>query len=498
MTPQIASCVFVVGIIGLFFLDRDREVRASKALCLPLIWLWVISSRSITEWLAILQTSRSPAGVDQAQMYAEGTPLDRTVLIGLMVLALVVLVRRGRFGALLRANLPIVLFLLYGAVSAFWSDFPDITIRRWFKAVGCLLMVMVVLSERDRDSAMRRLFVWAGFLLIPLSILLIKYYPAIGRTYVIENISTWRLSPVGVATHKNSLGGICQAYGIALVWHFLAAYRDRQRPHRTRHLIAHGAALAMVAWLFVQANSVTAQSCFLLATAFLIATGTRTVARKRWLVHIFVVVLVVVPFATLFLGFGGSALEAMGRDSTLTGRTDIWPRVIALVDNPVVGTGFESFWLGKRLETMQNYQRGLNESHNGFLEIWLTLGWIGVLFLAAMIARGYRSIIASYRVDPGAGRFRLAFLLIVIVSSFTEAAFRTESISWIAFLLMTMSTPEDQVPGSIGGSRVTAETSGEASLERVAVSSNSELPAPGVTSLLKSNPRPQWLVARRF
>jgi len=55
----------------------------------------------------------------------------------------------------------------------------------------------------------------------------------------------------------------------------------------------------------------------------------------------------------------------MGRDSTLTGRTDIWARVIALVHNPVIGTGFESFWLGKRLEAMQLYQRGLNETHNG-------------------------------------------------------------------------------------------------------------------------------------
>ena len=117
--------------------------------------------------------------------------------------------------------------------------------------------------------------------------------------------------------------------------------------------MAHGAALAMVAWLFVQANSVTAQSCFLLASALLIATSIPAIARKRWLVHLLAVILIAIPFATLFLGVGGSALKGMGRDSTLTGRTDIWARVIALVHNPVVGTGFESFWLGKRLEAMQ-------------------------------------------------------------------------------------------------------------------------------------------------
>jgi len=307
MSPQIASCVFIVGIIGLFWLDREPGTRVSKALCLPLVWLWLTSSRSFTDWVAIIQYGR-PTGGDQSSMYSEGSPLDRNVLIALMLFALVILVRRGRFGAILRANLPIVLFLLYCAMSALWSDFPDITIRRWFKAVGTLLIVMVVLSERDRHFATRRLFVWAGFLLIPHSILLIKYYPAIGRTYVIENLSTWVLSPVGVTEHKNSLGGICQVYGIAFLWHFLAAYRDRQHPHRSRHLMAHGAALAMVAWLFVQANSVTAQSCFLLASALLIASSIPGIARKRWLVHLLAVILIAITFATLFLGVGGSAL----------------------------------------------------------------------------------------------------------------------------------------------------------------------------------------------
>ena len=480
MSPQIASCVFIVGIIGLFWLDREPGTRVSKALCLPLVWLWLTSSRSFTDWVAIIQYGR-PTGGDQSSMYSEGSPLDRNVLIALMLFALVILVRRGRFGAILRANLPIVLFLLYGAMSAFWSDFPDITIRRWFKAVGSLLIVMVVLTERDRHFATRRLFVWAGFLLIPHSILLIKYYPAIGKTYVIENLSTWVLSPVGVTEHKNSLGGICQVYGIAFLWHFLAAYRDRQRPHRTSHLIAHGAALAMVAWLFVQANSVTAQSCFLLASFLLIATSIPGIARKRWLVHLLVVTLIAVPFATLFLGVGGSALKGMGRDSTLTGRTDIWARVIALVHNPVVGTGFESFWLGKRLEAMQLYQRGLNETHNGYLEIWVSLGWIGVLFLAVMIVRGYRSIMASYRQNPDTARFRLAFFLIVIVSSFTEAAFRTEGISWIAFLLMTMAIPGEHLRGRVRIPGVTVVSSGHGRLETVAVGSSSQQPVPEVT-----------------
>jgi O-antigen ligase len=443
MPPQIASFIFAAFVIALFLLDREQEVRVSKALCLPLVWLWLSSSRSVTEWVAVLGLGSSPT-VDRATRYMEGSPLDRNVVIVMMIAAIVVLVRRARFVPVLKANLPVIAFIAYGGMSALWSDFPDVTIRRWFKAVGCLLMITVVLTERDRNAAIRRLFIWAGFLLIPLSILLIKYYPAIGQANLIVDISTWVLSPVGVTTHKNSLGGISQIFGIAFLWHFIAAYRNRELVNRTRHLIAHGMALAMVAWLFVQASSMTALSCFLLAAALLIATSIRAIARRKWLVHSLVAALVLVPFAVLFLGIGTSVLEGMGRDSTLTGRTEIWPRVIALVNNPILGTGFESFWLGDRLETMHRYQLSLNETHNGFLEIWVSLGWIGVILLVTMIVRGYQNITSVYRLDQGVGRFRLAFFLTIIISSLTEATFKTDSLGWFVFLLVTMSTPKER------------------------------------------------------
>jgi O-antigen ligase len=197
-----------------------------------------------------------------------------------------------------------------------------------------------------------------------------------------------------------------------------------------------------------------------LATVFLIATNARNIVRKRWLVHLFMAVLVIIPFATLFLGIGGGALQAMGRNPTLTGRTEIWALVIKLVHNPLVGTGFESFWLGSRLEAMQRHMRGLNEAHNGYLETYISLGWVGVLLLAVMIVTGYRNMIATFRRNPDAGRFRLALFLTVIVSSFTEAAFRTIGIGWFAFLLATMVTRENALRRIVPSAQE-AETSGQ-------------------------------------
>ena len=469
LPPFIATLVYAIGICGLFWLARDRNSRFSPALIPPFIWLFVMSSRSITEWVSILLTGSPPTGVNQLEMYAEGTPLDRAVMIVLMLVAIAVLLHRGKLFPLLQTNLPMLAFFFFAGVSVIWSDFPDITIRRWFRAVGVLLMALVVLSERDRDAAMKRLFAWAGFILIPVSMLWIKYYPGLGRKYTAATISNWVTQLTGVAAQKNGLGMICLVFGTTFLWYLLSAYRDRENPRRTRLLVAYGAALGIVVWLFVLANSVTSHSCFLLAVCVLIATRTRTFIRNRALVHVLMFVLVAVPFAVLFLGVGSSVISALGRSETLTGRTEIWPKAIALVGNPLVGTGFESFWLGNRLLIMQEgKQFALNEAHNGFVEIYLNLGWIGLVLLAVLLVTGYRNVIACYRRDPDAGAFRLALLLSVVVSGFTEAPFRSIGIGWFSFLLITMSG----VPRSAVAPVLTEDRSEPTEVTSAAVASN--------------------------
>jgi O-antigen ligase len=436
MPPLLASLLFVIGIAGLFMLDRDPDARTSRALFVPLASVWLAGSRSAAEWLAI--SGLGPPIDPDANLYMDGSEVDRNVLGALMAISLVVLLRRQQFRTLLKANAPLIIFFLFAAASALWSDFPGVTIRRWFKGVGDLIVVLVVLTDPDRKTAIKRLFVWTGFLLIPHSVLLIKYYPAIGRSY---NRWTYMYSFIGTAEHKNLLGAVCDICGIAFVWSFLKALRGPSDPRRGRRLFAHGAALAMVLWLFHMADSVTSLSCFTLASGFLIATGSGAESRRPWLAPLLVVLLIAVPFSAIFLGIASDTIEDLGRDSTLTGRTAIWSLVLSEAGSPIVGTGYESYWLGDRLERIRNAHAGLNESHNGYLEIFLTLGWIGVAIFAAVIVWGYRNLIATYREEPDIGRLRMAFFIAAIVMGFTEVAFRFRGIVWMAFLTAVVVVP---------------------------------------------------------
>jgi exopolysaccharide production protein ExoQ len=116
--------------------------------------------------------------------------------------------------------------------------------------------------------------------------------------------------------------------------------------------------------------------------------------------------------------------------------------VLSQHTNPLIGTGFESFWMGARLERIwQMTEKGIQEAHNGYLEIYLNLGWIGVGLLANAIIFGYRNALAIFRRNPHAGRIRLAFFTAGIIYSLTEAGFRMMSPIWITFILAITCDP---------------------------------------------------------
>ena len=442
MPPAVATFVFVVGILGLFVLDGDENARTSKALWIPVVWLLINGSRPVSVWLGIAPQVQTP---DQ---YLDGSPIDRLVFLVLLVAGLIVLLRRSRqVGTLLRQNWPILLFFSYCAASILWSGYPIVAFKRWTKAVGDLVMVLIVLTDFEPKAAFKRFLARSAFILIPASVLLIKYYPGLGIQY---NVWSWAQEFDGVTTTKNMLGMICLICGLASVWRFFAAYSDREDTRRTRRLIAHGSVIVMVLWLFWKSNSVTSMSCFAMAGGLIVMTSLSRWARKPAIVHVLIAAMVFISFFALFLNPGGGLVEDLGRNPTLTGRTDIWKVVLSSAGNPMLGTGFESFWLGDRLQKMWSapggFMKGIQEAHNGYLEVYLNLGAIGVLLLAVLLVAGYRNVLAVFRRERDIGAIRLAFFVTAVVYSFTEAGFRMMSPTWIAFLLATTAVPEVAVP----------------------------------------------------
>jgi O-antigen ligase len=193
----------------------------------------------------------------------------------------------------------------------------------------------------------------------------------------------------------------------------------------------------MAIWLLKMSDSKTALSCFVLTGAVLTAHAFVPVARRRVVLNVLVISVVLTSAAVLFLGIGGGALKAIGRNSTLTGRTDIWSVLLSVHTNPILGTGFESFWLGPRLVYLWTFPivAGITEAHNGYLETYLNLGCLGLGFMGVLIWTGYGNIQRLLERAPASGRLRLGYFVIALIYNFTEAGFRSTDLIWFVFVL---------------------------------------------------------------
>jgi len=430
MSQLTATILVSFAIIGLFVLDRDRETRTSRALWIPFIYFLIIGSRAVSSWFG----SAPPPDA----LYGDGiysSPVDQAVSLGLLAAGLMVLIaRRQKVQLLLKRNAPMLLFYSYAALSILWSDLPFFTFKHWIKAVEDLVMVLIVWTERDPVMAIRRLLTRAGFILIPLSLLFCKYYPDLGRGFDKD----WNTVYNGVADTKNKLGIICMISCLASLWCFLGAWRDRRSPARTRHLLAHSILVAFVIVQLGMAHSATASVCLVLAGT-LMAIIRHSPVVKIAKVHLVVATALCCALVPLFIA--PSLVKDVGRDTTFSGRTVIWHILPRFVRNPWLGAGYESFLSGPRLVQLKAIiDKTFQEAHNGYLEVWLNLGWIGVSLFALLVITGYRNAVAAFRRDRGIGSLRLAFLVAVLIEGLSEAPFRMMTPTW--FLLLWAMTDD--------------------------------------------------------
>jgi exopolysaccharide production protein ExoQ len=435
MNSSVANLVYAVGIAGLFFLNRDNSTPTSKALWLPVIYLWVLGSRPVSFWLGV-----PPPEVGAIML--DGSPIDGAFFGILLIAALWVLVHRGRRVLnFFSASGPILAYFLFCLFSVLWSDFPGVAFKRWVKAIGDLVMILVVLTDKHPVGALSRLFSRTAFILVPLSLLFIKYYPDLGRVY---DPWTGRQMFTGLTRDKNLLGVITFILLFGVVWRVLALLRsDVIPPHRGRILLAQGMLLVVGIYLLIIADSVTSLVCFTLGTGLMLAMSLRVMRRHAAAVHALVLMLVVVVSSIMLLGGGASAAQALGRNPTLTGRTDIWAAVIPLAPNPLFGAGFESFWLSQSVhDKLWQIIPGLplNEAHDGYIEVYLELGWVGVSLIAFILIDGYRRAVAAFRRAPTWGGLLIAYTVSATVYSITEAGFRMMGPIWIFLLLAVVAS----------------------------------------------------------
>jgi exopolysaccharide production protein ExoQ len=444
MAPQLALAMCVVGVIWLVTRDVRKRPSVSQALWIPLAWMAIIGSRLVSEWL-----SGSAYEMTSPDAYLEGSAVDRNVFLGLMVLGGFIVLRRVvSWEVLFRKNIVILLFFVFGLASVSWSDFPLTAFKRWQKVLGHVIMALVVLTERDREEAFKAVFRRCAYVLIPLSVLFLKYYPDLGRSF---SLWTGEAYNVGVTTNKNALGNLCMIMGLFFLASLFERWRDKGRFADLDRWIDL-TFLMTIGWLLYIAHSASSVAAVAIGAVVIIGLQVRTV--ERHFTGLCIGGAVTVAVLQMVVNVKDSIVLALGRDTTLTGRTELWEKLGTMHVDPLVGAGFESFWLGPRVEELWRiYWWQPNQAHNGYYEMYLNLGAIGVFLQIGMIlacyAKARREIKENDR-GSAAGtlaQFSLAFVLALVAFNLTDATFKATNLSFFVFFLVAI---HDGMPWHVG------------------------------------------------
>lgn len=274
---------------------------------------------------------------------------------------------------------PLVLFGLLPFVSVAWSISPDTAVRRGLGVIMTLVFALWLAARYDwRDLI--RLLALAFAVLAAGSLVAAVAVPSFG---VMQEIfpGAWR----GLWWEKNLMGATMAFAALS----FLAA--SLTTPHRREARI--WLALAPLAVFLVVMS--TSRTAMILTAAGLGGAGLIWVARRGFLSA---------ALAITFGGFGVAALVGvivlgpaqvlamLGRDATLTGRTDIWGALIEAVRaRPWTGYGFEAFWEAENgpvywVEQATNFLP--SHAHNAWLETALAFGLPGLALAALLYLSG--------------------------------------------------------------------------------------------------------------
>jgi O-antigen ligase len=158
------------------------------------------------------------------------------------------------------------------------------------------------------------------------------------------------------------------------------------------------------------------------------------------LVPALLVLLLVVTGALIVLATGyEQALAFLGKDPTITSRTVIWELVMEWVaDRPLLGYGYQAFWVGSPAEAIWAQMTWKpTHAHNGFLELWLDLGLVGLaLFLFGVALALWKSIAFVRRLprSPEAAWPLILIAYMLLVNATQTLVLGRNNIAWILYV----------------------------------------------------------------
>lgn len=445
--PPIVATLLTFGFIFLALRHIGKQDKTTSfAAWVPTIWTSILASKPVAAWLSTGVYAQSEQSIQ------DGSAADRNLLLALMVIALVTITKRNvSLSRIASANLWLAALFLFSAASILWSDYPFVALKRWVRDLGALLIGSILFSERNPSEAIKSVCLRVGLVLVPLSLLTIKYIPEIGVYY---NQWTGDRALRGVTNDKNILGRLAWISAIVALWALQSAPRARLITF-TRAQWPQLMLLFLSLLILIDVSSATSLLCLAVGILVYFFSRVRLIQDRPTL--LFFSLLSALLLALAFLAsptMRKPITTILNRSPDLTERTVIWETVIPMQENMLFGHGFASFWLSPPARALGS-SLDITSAHNGFLETYLNLGIVGLgLMIVVLLLALHRSTTLNHNRSP-LGPFFLSILTASILYNFSESALNGFSsigmLIWIISIAPTRQiSPVDQARSGHG------------------------------------------------
>lgn len=358
--------------------------------------------------------------------FIEGDPLQQAIFAVIYAVSFFLLFLRPHWTLnTMRAGVYLWPLLCWALLSVLWSAAPEVTMRRIIALMGTT-MFGVYIASRFEHREFLRLLGWTLLVMVVLSYIFIFLIPNWGIMQETRGLE-WR----GIYLHKNGLG---RMVALAVVV-FLQLAKSEPRKRSLWWL-----SLILAIGLIVGSHSVTAL-VVLLILFFLLPAIKILKLRYELAVSLFFMFIMLMGVLTYFISANvGELLSILGRNITLTGRTYLWKAAIYMVrQHPWLGYGYGAFWLGwdgPSAEIWQITSIYATSADNSFLDILLTLGFIGIVLFALSYITALKQALKSMKKD---GEWSIIYLIFMLLYSVSESSIlHQNNILWVIYVAVVL------------------------------------------------------------
>jgi O-antigen ligase len=300
---------------------------------------------------------------------------------------------------------------------------PIFTLRRSIVLVATTAYA-IYFGGRFTVAEQLRLLSWTFALVVLSSLFMVMFLPQYGVDHGIF-FGAWQ----GAFNQKN---GLARAMVLsALVFYFV-------RPPRVSWIRWVGIVASLC--LLAASRSVTGAIVLILMLAVLLMFRLARL-NLTFLVPVIIGTGTLVFALVLLISTNHSELLALvGRDPTLTGRTDLWMAALASISrHPWLGYGFNTFWEGMQggsSSILLSVGWYVKFSHNGFIDLTLDLGLLGLsTFVGGYLVLSKRALQLVRRVPGPISYWFCAFLCLMVIYNLDESSILMQNnIFWVLYV----------------------------------------------------------------